>query len=241
MTLRPLKRIYKDVTTGSVDGLPTVLLDGRPLLTPAKCTVVPSNQAMACAIADEWREQGDEVQPQDMPITRLAVSAIDRVSPARDDVVAQIAGFGETDLLCYRSEQADLADRQAELWQPMLDWASDALKAPLLTVSGIMPAQQREDSVVALRSAVDGHNDMELAALHSITTATGSLILALAVSAGKIDAESAWELSQLDETWQAERWGVDIEATERAGHLRQELIAATRFLNLCRETSVAGN
>jgi len=181
------------------------------------------------------------VQPQDMLITRLAVSAIDRVSPARDDVVAQIAGFGETDLLCYRSEQADLADRQAELWQPMLDWASDALKAPLLTVSGIMPAQQREDSVVALRSAVDGHNDMELAALHSITTATGSLILALAVSAGKIDAESAWELSQLDETWQAERWGVDIEATERAGHLRQDLIAATRFLNLCRETSVAGN
>ena len=104
-----------------------------------------------------------------------------------------------------------------------------------------MPVQQGEDSVYAMRSAVDGHNNMELAALHSITTVTGSLILALAVSAGEIDAESAWELSQLDETWQAERWGEDPEASERAEHLKRDLTAAARFLYLCRETPVGPN
>ncbi len=234
MTLRPLKRFYKEVSVGSEDGLITVLLDDRPLLTPAKSPVILPNGKVARAIVEEWGAQGDVVLPQDMPITRFAVSAIDGVSPAREYFVTQISSFGETDLLCYRSEQGELADRQAELWQPILDWAADKLKISLFTASGIGPVQQGVDSVYAMRSAVDGHNNMELAALHSITTVTRLLILALAVSASEIDAESAWELSQLDEAWQAERWGEDPEASERAEYLKRDLTAAACFLYLCR-------
>tara|TARA_Y100001960_G_C14670555_1_gene825751 strand:- start:232 stop:867 length:636 start_codon:yes stop_codon:yes gene_type:complete len=211
------------------------------LLTPAKSPVILPNEKVARSIAKEWRVQGDEVRPEDMPITRLAISAIDRITPARERILAQISRFGETDLLCYRSEQADLADRQAELWQPILDWAANELNIPLCTISGIMPVQQRESSVIAMRSAVKKHDNMELAALHAITTATGSLILALAVSVGEIDAESAWKLSQLDEIWQAERWGEDSEASERSTHLKRDLTTATYFLHLCRDTPFLPN
>ncbi len=169
-----------------------------------------------------------------MPLTRIAVSAVDQVVPARDEIVRQVAGYGETDLLCYRSEQDELAALQAELWQPLLEWANESLDVSLVAVHGIMPVTQESSSLDALRRAVEPHGDMELSALHLVTTTSGSVILALAISHGEIDAGRAWELSRLDEAWQAERWGQDAEATERADQLRDDLLAVARFLELCR-------
>ena len=234
MTLRALKRVYKDVAVGSVEGSPAVLLDDRPLRTPAQAILVLPKKALAAGVAEEWRNQGEEVQPFSMPLTRIAISAIDQVMPARNEIIRQLVGYGDSDLLCYRSDQSELAARQAAQWQPLLEWANDSLAASLAVVSGIMPVAQESSSLGALQRAIEPHGDMELAALHLVTTTTGSLILALAFSHGEIDAGSAWELSRLDETWQAERWGEDAEAAERADQHRHELLAVARFLELCR-------
>ncbi len=234
MTLRPVKRAYGDVGVGVVDGAAVVMLDGRPLRSPANAVVRLPNESLARAVAEEWRGQEDEVRPWRMPLTRIAVSAADRVTPARDEVVALTAAYGETDLLCYRSEHAGLAARQAERWQPLLDWAGEALSAPLIVAVGVMPVAQERRGLAALREAVAAHDDLELAALHVAATATGSLVLALALSRGRLDARSAWELSRLDETWQAERWGEDAEAVERAERLRADLHAVERLFRLSR-------
>ena len=151
MTLRPLKRVYKEVTVGHVDGVPAVLLDERPLRTPAMAPLLLPNESLATAVAEEWRDQGEEVLRDSMPLTRIAVSAIDRVAPARCEVVAQIAAYGRTDLLCYRSEQPELAARQAENWQPVLDWAERELSARLVVVDGVMPVTQDPAALQALQ------------------------------------------------------------------------------------------
>ncbi len=234
MTLGPLKRVYKEVGVDSVDGAPVVTLDGRPLRSPAKSIVRFPNESLALAVAKEWRDGRDEVKPWRMPLTRIVLSAIDQVAPGRDGIVSRISAYGETDLLCYRSERAGLSARQAKKWQPLLDWADEALSAPLAVAAGIVPVEQARGSLAALRDAVAAHDDLELAALHLATTTTGSLVLALALSRGRLDARSAWELSRLDETWQAERWGADAEAVERAERQRADLRAVERLLELSR-------
>ena len=233
MTLDPLRRAYREVGVGVVDGAPVVTLDGRPLRSPAKSIVRLPNEPLALAVAREWRDGRDEVRPH-MPLTGIVMSAIDRVAPGRDGIVSRTSAYGETDLLCYRSECADLSARQAKEWQPLLDWAGEALSAPLTAAPGVMPVGQARGSLAALRDAVAAHDDLELAALHLATTATGSLVLALALSRGRLDARSAWELSRLDETWQAERWGDDTEAAERAERQRADLCAVERLLELSR-------
>ena len=234
MTPDPLKRACKEVGVGVVDGAPVVTLDGRPLRSPAKSIVRLPNEPLALAVAQEWRDRRDEVRPWHMPLTSIVVSAIDRVAPGRDEIVSRTSAYGETDLLCYRSEGADLSARQAKEWQPLLDWAGEALSVPLTVASGIMPVEQARGSLAALRDAVAAHDDLELAALHLATTTTGSLVLALALSRGRLDARSAWDLSRLDETWQAERWGADTEAVERAERQRADLCAVERLLELSR-------
>lgn len=234
MTLRPRKRLYKEVGVASAGGMTVVTLDGRPLRSPAKSILRLPNESLGLAIAKEWRDQEDEVRPQCMPLTRIAITAIDRVSPERDGIIARVSAYGETDLLCYRSENADLSARQAEKWQPLLDWVDETLSAPLGLTTDIMPAAQDRNSLVALRDAVATHNDLELAALHLATTITGSLVLALALSHGRLDAQSAWELSHLDETWQAEHWGDDAEAVQRAERLCLDLHAVERLFELSR-------
>ena len=233
MTLDPLRRAYEEVGVGVVDGAPVVTLDGRPLRSPAKSIVRLPNEPLALAVAREWRDGRDEVRPH-MPLTGIVMSAIDQVAPGRDGIVSRTSAYGETDLLCYRSECADLSARQAKEWQPLLDWAGEALSAPLTAAPGVMPVEQARGGLAALRDAVAAHDDLELAALHLATTTTGSLVLALALSRGRLDARSAWELSRLDETWQAERWGDDTEAAERAERQRADLCAVERLLELSR-------
>jgi chaperone required for assembly of F1-ATPase len=169
-----------------------------------------------------------------MPFTRTANSAIDTVTPQFETVAAMLAAYGETDLLCYRATgPAALIDRQAAAWDPLLDWAATALQAPLHATSGVMHIDQPTTSLATLGSAVRALSPFQLAAFHDLVAISGSLVLALAVTRGRLTADQAWTLSRLDEDWQIEEWGTDEEAAEIAALKHGALLQADRFYALC--------
>ena len=234
-----MKRFYDRAEFEAVDDGVAVTLDGKIVKTPARRPLVLPNDLIAGAIAGEWSAQGETIEPDSMPLMRLAATAIDRIADNREAVIDEIAAYGETDLLCYRTaEPEDLNARQAEGWQPLLDWCMEHLGAELEVTEGVIAEPQDSAATEALRAAVDGHDGMSLAALHTITTATGSLILALALSRGRIDAKTAWLLSRIDEMFQAERWGLDQETLAKTERLRATLFASARFLRLCNHANI---
>jgi chaperone required for assembly of F1-ATPase len=212
-----------------------VALDDQPMRTPAKAPLVLPTQALAAAIAAEWAEQDDTIKPHTMPMMTLASTGLDRVAPQRDGVVEEIAGYGGTDLVCYRAEAPpDLAARQHLVWQPLVDWAALIYDAPLNVTTGIVPLGQPGHALRALKAAVAGFDDLGLAALATATGAAGSLVIALALAAGRLDGVQAFEAAQLDETYQIEKWGEDAEAADRRRAIRADLAAAERFWALLR-------
>ena len=229
------KRFYKDASVEELDGGFTVALDGRAVKTPAKQPLVIGLEGLAEAVALEWRAQEDEIRHESMPMMRFVCTALDRVAPKRAEVVGETAKFAETDLLCYRTAQPpELARRQAEAWQPLLDWAEARYGAGLSTTTGMTAIAQDDGALARLRAAVDAENDLTLTGLHIATAASGSLIIALALLERKIDAQHAWAASHIDERWQLERWGEDAELAERLEGLRREISAAGEFLALSR-------
>ncbi len=217
MSWAPRGRVWTTVTITATGDGHAVLLDGRPLRTPAKRDLAVPSAALAAAIAAEWDAVTDRVAPELMPFTRAANTAIDRVAGAREAVIDGLAAYGGADLLCYRAEEPEqLRRRQNAAWDPWLDWAAETLGAPLVVVGGIMHRPQPPTSLAALRREVARHDALELTALHDLVTLSGSLVLGLAVSRGAIDAASAWGLSRIDELWQAELWGIDDEAAAAA-------------------------
>lgn len=228
------KRFWKEATVEEVEGGWTVRLDARPVKTPAKAPLVLPTRALAEAVADEWEAQQGEVRPDTMPFTRAANSAIDKVAPQRAEVVAIIAAYGDSDLLCYRATgPQELCDRQARAWEPLLDWASDALGARLVATAGVMHIAQDQAALDRLTARVAAMTPFQVAAFHDLVALSGSLVLALAVVDGRIDPQSAWELSRLDETWQIEQWGEDDEAAAAAEVRRAAFHQAARFFGLC--------
>lgn len=228
-----MKRCYRTVGVEPVDSAFTLVLDGKSMPTPARRPMIVPSAALADAIAGEWRAQVDMIKPETMPLTRLVVTAIDRVADHRDQVVAQIASFGQTDLLCYPAAlPLELARRQQELWQPLLDWARRRFDLSLNISKGIVPVSQSPRLLGALTAVVAGYDDLTLAALHAATTASGSVIIGLAVVEGQTGVDLAWQASQVDESFQSERWGEDAEARARGLALRAELEAAARLIAL---------
>lgn len=220
---------WKDVAVVPVDDGHAVLLDGRPVRTPNRAALTLPSRALAEAVAAEWAAQVGAIRPEKMPATRLANSAVERVRPARDDVVALLAEYGGTDLLCYRAERnAGLAELQAEGWDPLIDWAA-AMGVRLRVGAGVMPIQQDADALRRLADEIAAMDDFRLAAFHELVTLSGSLIIALAVVYGVRDPDAAWRLSRIDEEWQAAVWGRDAEAEELAEARRQDFLFAARF------------
>ncbi len=238
MTRALLKRFFADATAQPLDGPEdrrwTVTLDGRPLRTPAKAAFAAPRR-VAEAAAAEWAAQGERIAPETMPVTRAVNAAVDRVSTARDAVVAAIAAYGETDLICYRADApAELARRQADQWDPLMRWSAEALGAPLIAVVGVTPTPQPAQALAALTAAVRAESDLGLAALHELTTLSGSLVIGLATQRGRLGAADAWTASRLDEAWQTERWGVDAEAEAAAAAKRRDFEAAARLAEMLR-------
>lgn len=207
-----------------------VALDGRPVRTPARQALAVPSHALAEAIAGEWCAQGDVIDPNAMPLTRIANSAIDTVTPQRAEIAGIVAAYGESDLLCYRAEgPPDLVARQAAGWNPLLDWAADRFGARLIVGAGVMFIPQPEPAVRALSAHVHALDGFDLAPLHDLVALSGSLVIGLAVLAGLRPFGDLWALSRIDESYQAETWGHDEDAAEIAALRAQAFAEAARF------------
>lgn len=234
-----MKRFYKDVSHApTVNGL-EIRLDGKPVRTPARHPLVVPSTPLADAIAAEWRDQGGKVLPDTMPLTRLANSTIDGVMPQMATVISDVAAYANSDLVCYWADSPkELMDRQVRAWLPLLDWLQKRYNARLEPTTGIVHKPQSADAVAAVHAAVAGLAPFPLAALHLLTTTLGSVVLALAVHDRHLDAETAFDLSEIDERYQRELWGEDREAMAKHHRLRADVIAAARFFSLLQEDGV---
>jgi chaperone required for assembly of F1-ATPase len=228
------RRFWTSATVVPAEGGFTVQLDGRPVRTPLKSPLIVPTRGLAEAIAAEWQAQEGKVNPETMPFSRTANSALDKVAPQFNAVADMLAEYGGSDLLCYRAEgPADLVALQCQSWDPLLDWAREELGARLVTTSGVMHVAQPGESLATLRQAVHALSTFQLAAFHDLVAISGSLVLALAVSRRRIAVEEAWSLSRIDEEWQIALWGVDEEAAEAAARKREAVLQADRFYTLC--------
>ena len=224
-----LRRFYERVEVGEAEGGFAVLLDGRRARTPGKLPLIAPARGLAEHIAEEWKTQADVMTPAAMPFTRLANSALDGVARAIPETVAVIAGFGETDLLCYRATEPEkLAERQARAFDPILTWAENELSARFALAGGIMPTPQPPGTLAAVKAAVEAEAEpFALTALHGLTSLSGSVLIALAMARGALGAEAAWAAAHVDEDFQIELWGADEEAMfRRAARWRDFTVAA---------------
>ncbi len=219
-----MKRFWKDVAVENG----TVLFDGRLVKTPGRKTLKLPTPQLAEAIADEWRAVEGEIKPHQMPLTGLANAAVER-APA----VETLAVYGETDLLCYRADNPpELAAREAEIWDPLLDWARARFDVSFTVTSGIIHSAQPPETVRRLGTAVAAYDDFHRTALSPLVTIGGSLVVALMLTEGAITPDAAFDACHLDELWQAEHWGEDWMATDARDARRADFLAATKFLEL---------
>lgn len=230
------KRFYRSAAIGWAKAGFSVLLENRPVRTPAGAPLVLPTAALAAAVVNEWLAQGETLRPETMPLTRLAATAIDRISANRAAVVEGLAEYAGSDLVCYRAEDPlELVALQTALWQPLVDWAAQACGARFAVCAGVLPLVQPQPALDALRAMVEATSDRQLAALASVVPASGSLVVALAMLHGRLDAEAAVEAALLDERWQADRWGVDQEAEARRAEIAEDIRSAALFLSLAGE------
>lgn len=229
-TLR--KRFYEKATAGEGEGGFAVLLDGKPIRTPARRPLAAPNRALAEAIAAEWNAQVESIDPSRMPLTRLANAAIDGVADVGAAVAEEVANYLGSDLVCYRAGTPEgLVARQQQAWDPVLAWSASALGARFTVVEGIVHVAQPDDAVAAARTTIPD-DPWRLAAVASITTLTGSALLALALAHGAIEPGVAWAAAHVDEDWQMSQWGRDDMAMARRDFRRSEFEAAATVLRL---------
>jgi chaperone required for assembly of F1-ATPase len=227
------KRFWKTAKAEVCEGGFTVLLDARTVKTPAKASLTVPTLTMAEAIAMEWDAQDDMLDPGTMPVTRGANAAIDKVRAQRAEVVALLAEYGDSDLLCYRAVGPEgLIKKQEQNWDPMLDWAANTLGARLFVGQGVMHVPQTKDALAKLQAELASFDDFALAAAHDLISLSGSLVLALAVTRGAISVDDAWLLSRIDEHWQIAEWGEDEEAAATEATKRAAFLDAARFYQL---------
>ncbi|PWR18011.1 ATP12 family chaperone protein [Zavarzinia compransoris] len=228
-----MKRFWKQAEAVETAGGFAIALDGKPMRSPAKRPLVVPTRALAEAIAAEWNEQPADFKAEALVLTRYANTAVDRVADLRPDVVAELAHYAGTDLLCYRAvEPDDLVARQAAAWDPWIEWAGRRFDLALRVTAGLMPIAQDAAVVARMAAALDRRADAELAALHTLVGILGSLVLALAVAEGELALDDAWQASRVDDDYQTEKWGEDAEAADRAARQRADLGHAHRFFGL---------
>ena len=240
MAERTVRKFYLSVATDKREGgRHGVTLDGRPLRTPARHVLELPTAGLAEAIAKEWIVQDEVVHLDAMPLTLLANAALDRVAVHREAIIEQVIAFGRTDLLCYRAgAPEELVRRQAAAWDPPLNWAREKYGITLQTGEGIGFIEQPKASLAALNRIVSALDDFVLTGLHGAATISGSLILALALVQGAIDADKAFVASQIEPTYQSEKWGGDEESEAKAARIAREFQDIARFLSLLRPAAL---
>ncbi|MEM9795554.1 MAG: ATP12 family protein [Pseudomonadota bacterium] len=227
------RRFWTDATVERVEDGWTVRLDGRAIKSPAGTVVTMPSDPLASAVAQEWQAQDGVIDPLSMPLMRAVNATLDKVIPQQDAVAADLAGYGGSDLLCYRAAGPEgLVTRQATAWNEMLDWADDRFGARLAVTQGVIPVEQPANALEALRARVEAASAWEITALSEFVTLSGSLVLGLAALERVRAPEDLWSRSRVDEDWQAERWGVDAEEAERVAAKRAAFLQADRYLRL---------
>ncbi len=212
----------------------SVLLDGKPVMTPARRALAAPARALAEQIVQEWNSQTDLIDPAAMPLTRLANAVIDAVMERTKVVADEVANYLGSDLLFYRADAPEgLVARQAQAWDPVLAWAHEKLGARLLPVAGVTYVAQPSAAMAAACAAIPA-DPWRLGAVAAITTLTGSALLALALAQGQLDADAAWSAAHVDEDWQMEYWGRDELALARRAFRFAEFNAAVAVLKLVR-------
>ena len=234
--MAPRSRFYTDVSVVSQGQGFTVLLDGKPIRTPAGAELVLPTRALAEGIAEEWRTQGEKVRPETMILTKLANTAIDRIAVHRRTVIAQIVSYARSDVLCYRADRPDaLVALQRRTWDPILDWARERYGAILICGAGIGFVEQQQESLDALERVLDDYDSFGLSGLQAAAGLLGSAVIALALAEGKLSAQEAFAAAELDENYQADQWGRDFEAEKRRANNLAELTAIDQFLRALRK------
>ena len=232
----PMKRFWDQAACVAEGDFFAIHLDGKPVRLPTGAALRVATRELGEALAAEWQAAGGardgDMSWEDVPLTRLTGTAAERIAPDPAATIAAIAKYAETDLLCYRAEDEELAQRQQAAWQPWLEWAARELGAELRATRGIMPVRQGEAALVALHAAVAQLSPIGLSALGILVPALGSAVLGLAVMRGAISSAEAHGLAVLDEIFQEARWGLDWEAEERRVRVAAELVLAARLAEL---------
>ena len=231
------KRFYKEAGVEERDGQFLLTLDGRTAKTPNKQALALPSRGLAQALAEEWQGQGGEIDPSTMPITRIVNSAIDGVAPRQAEVVDDLVRYAGSDLVYYRAAEPErLARAQDAAWSPVLEWAKEAHGARFSLGEGVMHVAQPDEAVAAIRRAIERiESPFALAALHVMTTLSGSVLIALAHAAQRLDADEAWAAAHVDELYQESVWGEDYDAMERRRRREAEFKAAARVFRLASE------
>lgn len=228
-----MKRLYVQVRTAPAQGGFAVTLDQRPIKTPGRRALTVPTEALAEGIAEEWREQGTSVRPETMPLMQLAATVLDHLAAHRADVEVSVLRFAETDLVCYRADAPpELVRLQRAHWEPPLDWLAENYGAKLAVTAGILPISQPSEAIAALGQVIHAMDDWRLGAFQAAAAASGSFVIGLALTEGRIDAAQAFAASELDETYAIERQGEDPEAAHRRAAVAADLAAARRFRDL---------
>lgn len=222
------KRFYKDVTVTQVDDGFSVQLDGKPVRTPGKALLAVPTQPAAELLAAEFDAQQETINPVSMPVVRLVNTAIDGVATDLQAVLEDVMRFSGSDLVCYRADAPqELVQRQADAWDPILDWAQTTLGARFILGEGIMHVAQPREAVTAVGIWLKQREDaFRLSSIHLMTSLTGSALIALAVEAGALTPDEGWKIAHVDEDWTNEHWGEDAEATARRIARRKDFDAA---------------
>jgi chaperone required for assembly of F1-ATPase len=234
-SVRPIvrKRFYGRAAVGKrvAEGFP-VELDGKSVRTPARRMLAAPVAELAAVLAAEWEAQQGTIDPARMPLMRLANAVIDGVADKPQAVAAEIEKYLRSDLLFYRAEApAGLVAQQQQSWDPVLAWARQTYGARFLLAQGVMHVAQPGEALAALRAAIP-NEPWRLGALASITSLTGSALIALALAAGRLDADTAWAAAHVDEDWQMQQWGRDELALAARAFREAEMRAAAEVLRL---------
>lgn len=228
-----MKRFWKDVSVAPEGGGFGIKLDGRPVKTPARAALVLPTEALADALADEWRSVEGDVDPRAMPLTGLSNAAIDRVAPDKQAFAQGLARYAEADLACYRADAPrQLVERQECSWNALLGWARRRFDVDFAVTTGVTHVTQPPATVERLGHAVAALDAFRLAGLSPLVTIGGSLVGALAVLEEALTPEQVWDAVSVDDEWQLERWGSDAEAEVALENRRRDFFAAARFLEL---------
>ena len=210
----------------------TILLDGKQLTTPAKNTVILPNAELAQAVANEWNAQGESIDKNALPLTGMASLALDIALPRREELLEELLEYGETDLLFYHSDEAELAKQQHVQWQPWINRAQVAFNTRYETTDNVMPIAQPSENKTKHAAKLEGLDHWKLALLAAVMKPTTSLLLGWFYLENELNDAELFTLSQLEEAHNAAKWGEDAETREKSESVRQDLATATLWRSL---------